>query len=103
MAAQCPKRPSAEVLFKHPNHSGEDLPPNVWCITALIMGIAGLMLRNKMMAWGALFASVITWTNLRFSRADWKQLITMSLFCVMGIVLNYYTPGGQQAAPSPSP
>ena len=101
------KRPDLERPYKRATYPSDDLPPNWTSVLALLLGIAGLMMRQKPIAWAALGACMVTLGTLRYSRIDFKQLVTCVAFSFIGLALNYLNtgpaPGDQAAGAAPEP
>jgi hypothetical protein len=52
----------------------EELPADFMALFSLVFGVMGLMLRYKFAAWGALFCSIASVTNMRKAEIDFKQI-----------------------------
>ena len=80
-----PKAPSQIVKFKLPVGDGAD---DVSGMTALALGVSGLMLKNKYASWAALLASIVSMLNTK-STSDYRQGSGSLTFTLMGLVLLY--------------
>eukprot|EP00667_Euglena_gracilis_P026129 EG_transcript_31210 len=83
------KRPQAEVPYTRRTFVAEDLPPNWASVVALVLSVAGLLLRHKLLAWTGLLTCVACLATTRYSRLDVKQLVTCFLFSLLGLLMNY--------------
>lgn len=73
-----------------PDKIAEEKTPDYMIMIAMLFGLAGMMLRMKMMSWFALFFCLSAYFNHRKTEGDLKQLVTTSLFIVMGLFMNYF-------------
>ncbi|KAI8806412.1 hypothetical protein BJ742DRAFT_816752 [Cladochytrium replicatum] len=83
-----PKRPEAVVKFRMPPGL-KDPSDDVSNILAMILGSAGLVLKMRMLSWGALIVAATTWMNTRLSAPTSNMLTSGFSFAMMGIVTTY--------------
>ncbi|KAL2911111.1 hypothetical protein HK105_209430 [Polyrhizophydium stewartii] len=67
----------------------EDMEPDVLGLLALVLGVAGLLLRNRYFAWGGFASSLMAYVNARSTEADSRQGTGSVSFTLMGLVLIY--------------
>jgi len=68
----------------------EELPADWLALASLVFGVLGLMMRYKLCAWLALFASMASIANMSKQEMDIKQIFASLLFSGMGLVMNYF-------------
>eukprot|EP01006_Ploeotia_vitrea_P035551 TRINITY_DN65896_c14_g1_i1.p2 TRINITY_DN65896_c14_g1~~TRINITY_DN65896_c14_g1_i1.p2 ORF type:complete len:135 (-),score=45.65 TRINITY_DN65896_c14_g1_i1:58-408(-) len=76
----------------------EEAPADWGALVSLLCGVFGLMMRNKLASWAALFSCMYSVANLRRHEADTKQYMTTVMFALMGLVMNYFGPAARRAA-----
>ncbi|KAJ4456172.1 hypothetical protein PAPYR_8703 [Paratrimastix pyriformis] len=68
-------------------------PETLWAMLAMMTGIFGLMLKQKIFSWVAIYCSVISFVNRRASDNSSGQQSMMSLlFSGMSLVMSYFGP-----------
>ena len=50
--------------------------PDWYAISALVLGLVGMMMRNRLLLWGAAFACLGMLANLRPAETDAKQVMS---------------------------
>mmetsp|Transcript_24491 Transcript_24491/g.48661 ORF Transcript_24491/g.48661 Transcript_24491/m.48661 type:complete len:99 (-) Transcript_24491:51-347(-) len=85
-----PRRPQAVKPYMKEQIDPDQLPPDFYALLALIFGVIGLMMRQKMYAWLSLFCCLGSIANLKSAEMDVKQIVCSVAFAVMGIFVNYF-------------
>jgi len=70
--------------------NADELPADWLALASLVFGVLGLMMRYKLCAWLALFASMASIANMSKQEMDFKQIFASLLFSGMGLVMNYF-------------
>merc|ERR1712072_141028 len=87
-----PRRMDQVKKYQPHKFSPDELPPDYMALLSLVLGIAGLMMKMKILAWLAFLACVSSIANMKNSEADMKQLFCSFSFSVMGLVMSYIAP-----------
>jgi len=85
-----PRRPGTEVSYVRPRVSVEEQPPDFVAILGMFAGMYGMIMKSKLGCWIALLSCVNSLTTLKQHEADVKQILSMAVFAVMGLVSNYF-------------
>ncbi|KAJ7532394.1 hypothetical protein O6H91_13G002100 [Diphasiastrum complanatum] len=91
-AGSDPRQPSAARPYVPPTISQQDLPPDYASLVAVLFGVAGLMLRNKLGSWLALIFCIQALANMKNAENDLKQIIMSLTFAMMGMMTIYMGP-----------
>ncbi|EFJ10500.1 hypothetical protein SELMODRAFT_177892 [Selaginella moellendorffii] len=84
-----PRLPSAARPYVPPVVLPQDLPPDYSSLLAVMFGILGIMLRNKIGSWLALIFCAQSLANMKNLENDLKQVVMALAFVVMGMATNY--------------
>ncbi|KAL2651879.1 hypothetical protein R1flu_020007 [Riccia fluitans] len=93
-----PRQPAAAKPYVHPVMNPVDLPPDYPSLLAVMCGVIGVMLRNKIGSWFALIFCLQSFINMKNVETDLKQVVMAFTFAVMGMITNYLGPGSKAAA-----
>jgi len=86
-----PRSPVNVAYYRGPKKgsSEEGTGGELYSMFALIMGVIGMMMKNKYCAWLTLFATLISIANTKKIEFDWKQATFSVIFALMCISMNY--------------
>eukprot|EP00850_Spirogloea_muscicola_P012886 SM000085S23236 [mRNA] locus=s85:194508:195492:- [translate_table: standard] len=87
-----PRQPQRAAKYTPPVVKPEDQPLDVASMVAIIMGILGVMLRQRHATWLSIVFCAQALANMRNAEQDLKQIVCAFTFAVMGIVTNYFGP-----------
>eukprot|EP00741_Cyanophora_paradoxa_P015427 tig00020875_g14890.t1 len=91
-----PRKPSAEKRYVERKLNDDELPADYLSLLSLLNGMVGLWMRQRIFAWLALFCTLSSLANIRWSTVDPKQLLCSVTFAITGLILNYFGPAAQQ-------
>ena len=83
-----PRRPDRLRPIKR-SADVDDLPPDLYAIGALGMGLVGMLTRNKLASWLAAGCCLGMLSNLRPAETDAKQILCSVMVSIMALVVNY--------------
>eukprot|EP00271_Cylindrocystis_brebissonii_P002262 TRINITY_DN12731_c0_g2_i1.p1 TRINITY_DN12731_c0_g2~~TRINITY_DN12731_c0_g2_i1.p1 ORF type:complete len:135 (-),score=31.22 TRINITY_DN12731_c0_g2_i1:611-961(-) len=87
-----PRSPETAKKYVPPIIKPEDLPFDFTSTLAIIVGILGVMLRQKLGAWVGLVLVAQSLANMRSAEHDLKQIVCALTFAGMGFITNYFGP-----------
>lgn len=64
----------------------------------LFLGLMGLLLKMRILAWGSLLAVVAGLANIPRAELDIKQILSSVMIAVMGLVMAYLSPQQPKAS-----
>ena len=67
----------------------DDLPPDLYAMGSLGIGLVGMLARNKLASWLAIGCCLGMLSNLRSAETDTKQVLSSVMISVMALVMNY--------------
>jgi len=70
----------------------EEPPPDWMSLLSLLFGVAGLMLKIKLVSWIALFCCISSLANMKQSELDVKQLVCSITFTLLALFMSYVAP-----------
>ena len=70
-----------------------DAPGTFAQMISLFLGVVALTMRNKLAAWSSLFVILHAFATLKKSEVDTKQIGIAIMFALMGLMINYFSPG----------
>jgi len=90
-AAADPRNPQNEKTTL-PERVIEEKPTDYMAMLAMLCGLFGMMLKVKIGSWLAVLFCLSAFFNNRKTEGDMKQIVTTSLFSVLGLFMNYFGP-----------
>jgi hypothetical protein len=99
-ASRDPRNEGNVHAFSRKRLLPEEYPPEPMALIALLLGVVGLIMKNKMCAWCAFFATLSSMCTVSYNNIDYKQIVCSVVFSGMGVVMNYSrkTPEGGSGA-----
>jgi len=87
-----PRLPSAVRYYVPPIVNPNDLPPDYSSLAAMVFGILGVMMKQKVASWFSLVFIAQSLALMKNPEYDLKQIIMALTFAVMGLVTTYFAP-----------
>ncbi|XP_024393925.1 protein Asterix [Physcomitrium patens] len=87
-----PRMPTAVKHYVAPLVNPNDLPPDYSSLLAIIFGILGVMMRQKIASWFSLVFIAQSLTLMKNPENDLKQIIMALTFAGMGFFTTYFGP-----------
>mmetsp|Transcript_12921 Transcript_12921/g.24609 ORF Transcript_12921/g.24609 Transcript_12921/m.24609 type:complete len:114 (-) Transcript_12921:444-785(-) len=84
-----PRQPLSAIPYRRKPLRDEELPPDFTAMLSVLLGLMGTMAKNRLAAWGALFAAASSLANIRYAEVDFKQIMCSCSFAVMAVVTSY--------------